>query len=416
MIINSIQWKKGLKIMRKSKKSIACLLSAAILLTLTSCNGTTEPAQTSGTSSDDAIPEPPATETMTGAESLTIDGVPLSDYVIVYAHAATTFKRQVERYDGTKHGQEYDFDHVTANTLQASIKERFGIELTVQSDSNDPAEHEILVGNTSREADDVFVSRNEDNYTVGMSEGSLCFLGGVYGTTYHSVDYFNEYLDKQTGAVDLASDFKLEGKHHLTVIGCIGDSITEGIGASDASVYGYPAALSRILWKDCVVIGYGCSGMTMRADTNWAYMSSSPYTSALRGAGNVDVFTIMLGTNDSRGDIVSSYGKDQEKFEEGFSKLISALHKKNSDARFILMNCPVYYGNETYGADYIVEWQSELYEKYSEEYDLSFFDMRSFSKENMPVEYFSDKLHPNDSGYVIMAEGIANMLKEYLGD
>lgn len=317
-------------------------------------------------------------------------------------------------YDGTKHGQEYDYDHVTANALQASIKERFGIELPVKSDSGSASAYEILVGNTSREADNVFVTSNLDSYSVGMSEGSLCFLGGAYGTTYHSVDYFNEYLDKQTGAVDLPSDFKLEGKHHLTVIGCIGDSITEGIGSSNASVYAYPVALSRILWKDCVVYNFGCSGMTMRSDTNWAYMSSNPYTRALREAKKVDVFTIMLGTNDSRGDIVGSYGKNQAKFEEGFSNLIGALHKKNGDARFILMNCPVYYGNETYGADYIVEWQGELYEKYSKEYDLSFFNMRAFSKKNMPVSYFGDKLHPNDLGYVIMGEGIANMLKEYL--
>lgn len=398
--------------MKNLPKTAACLLSAAMLLTMASCGGAGSSKETSGTVDPFSVPTAP--ETAIGAESLTLDGVPLSDYVIVYASVSARFVRQMERYDVVKHGQEYDFDHVTAVTLQASIKERFGIELAVQSDSKDPAAHEILVGNTSREADDVFVSSDEDSYTVGMSEGSLCFLGGAYGTTYHSVDYFNEYLDSQTGNVNLNQDFKLTGEHHLTVIGCIGDSITEGVGSSDASIYGYPAALSRILWKDCIVIGYGCSGMTMRADTNWAYMNSSPYTGALRNAGKVDVFTIMLGTNDSRGDIVSGYGKDQAKFEEGFSKLISALHKKNSKTRFILMNCPVYYGNETYGADYIVEWQSELYEKYSKEYDLSFFDMRTFSKENMPVDLFADKLHPNDEGYMIMAEGIGNMLKEYL--
>ncbi len=403
--------------MRNISKVTAALLAAALTLPITACDSTSKNSETSAQTTTSAITTTSADQPQnpTGTASLSIDGVPLSDYTIVYEAMSAAYKRNTSKYDALNHGQENDFNKVTALELQSALEQRYGVTLGVSGDNSAVSEHEILIGNTSRDADNAFASKDNDHYAVGVSGGSLCFVGGAYGTTYHSVDYFLNYLDENPGDVNLPADFKLEGKHHLTVVGCIGDSITEGIGSSN-TIYTYPEAMNRILWKDCVVINYGVSGMTMRKDTGgWAYMSTGKYTQAQRNASNVDVFTIMLGTNDSRGDIVNGYGKDQAKFEEGFSELLAGLSKRGKNCRYILMNCPAYYGNETYGADYIVEWQKELYEKYKETYDLSFFDMRAFSKKDMPSQYFGDLLHPNDSGYVIMAEGIANMLKEYLG-
>lgn len=406
--------------MRNIRTVTALLLAAAMILPITACgksdknpDTTAEPAESSAPTGTETSPD--QTEDPAKAGSLSINGVPLSEYTIVYAATTSGYKRNTSMYNALEHGQENDFNKVTAQELQSALAEKYGVTLSIATDSSAAGEHEILVGNTKRGADDVFASNKNDDYTVGMSDGSLCFVGGAYGTTYHSVEYFMNYLSENAGDVDLPADFKLEGKHHLTVIGCIGDSITEGIGSSN-SMYSYPEAMNRILWKDCVVLNYGVSGMTMRNDTGgWAYMATGRYSEAQRNAPNVDVFTIMLGTNDSRGDIVGGYGKDQAKFEKGFSDLLAGLSKRGKNARYILMNCPAYYGNESYGADYIVQWQGELYEKYKESYDLSFFDMRTFSKKNMPSKYFGDLLHPNDAGYVIMAEGIANMLKEYLG-
>lgn len=401
--------------MKRLRGLLPFLLVSAMILPVAGCGFDKGKTGESGSSATAAATAPEGTDNHAGASALTIGGRPLSDFTIVYAPTDSSFRRQTSRNNALAHGQENDFNKVTAERIQKELSRRFGVTLEINTDVSGKQGCEILVGDTKREADDAFVTADTDRYTVAMSGDSLCFIGGAYGTTYHSVDYFLSYLDQAAGDTDIPAGFKLEGRHHLTVIGCIGDSITEGVGSSNSAVYSYPEAMNRILWKDCVVINYGVSGMTMRNDTNAAYMSTGKYSQALRNASNVDVFTIMLGTNDSRGDIVSAYGKNQEQFEKGFSDLLAALHKRGRSARFILMNCPVYYGNETFGADYIVEWQSRLYEKYKDRYDLSFFDMRTFSEENMPVGCFGDRLHPNDAGYVIMAEGVANMLKEYLG-
>jgi lysophospholipase L1-like esterase len=370
------------------------------------------------TTTDSTIPEEVETS-VPAPESLSVCGVDLSNFTIVYAHAPVKFARTIKSYSSyinRENKQEYDYDYISALYLQSSIEECLGISLSVVSDSDaSETSNEILVGSTNRTADNFNLS-SDDDYTVAVSNGKLCLQGGTYGTTYHAVDYLIEYLEQIGGAIELDNSFQLSGQHHLTVIGCIGDSITDGIGSSNSEYLAYPADLSRILWRDCVVYNYGCSGMTMRNDTGgWAYMSSTPYQNALANAANIDVFTIMLGTNDSRGDIVNSYGQNQEAFSRSFKSLLTALRKKNSSLRFILMNCPAYYGNETYAADYILEWQSALYEKYKDSYDLSFFDMRAFTEENMPVSYYSDKLHPNDAGYCVMAIGIADMLTDYLG-
>ncbi len=345
----------------------------------------------------------------TTPKALTVGGRPLSDFSIVYAERGDP---ALPPY-ALSHGQEREFHKITAERLQRELERRTGVKLPVRSDASPAQACEILVGGAKREAADALAVGGTDFYTVAMSGDSLCFLGGACGTTYHSVDRFLEVLDGQDGDWEVPADFSLEGEYHLTVVGCIGDSITAGVGAADRS-NAYPDSLNRILWRDCVAVNYGCSGMTMRGDTWASYLQCEKYPEALRDCPGVDLFTVMLGTNDSRPDIVESYGVDREQFEKGFSDLLSALHERNADARFILMNCPVYYGDATYAADYILEWQAQLYEKYRERYDLSFYDMRSFSEANMPENCFGDLLHPNDAGYAVMAQGVADLLREYL--
>ena len=387
------------------KRVLPFLLAATLFLPAVGCAG--DGAVESGTETE---PESGDEGMPAAVKTLTIGGRPLSDFSIVYAESGIPKPSQF----AIKRGQESEFNKITAERLRQELEQRTGVRLSVRSDASPTQECEILVGGAKREAVDALVVEGTDRYTVAMSGDSLCFLGGAYGTTYHSVDRFLDYLDGQDGDWEIPADFWLEGEHHLTVVGCIGDSITFGVGTTDAA-NAYPAALNRILWRDCVVVNYGVGGMTMRGDTWASYLQCVKYTEALQDCPGVDVFTIMLGTNDSRPDIVESYGVDWEQFEKGFTDLLSSLQEKNANVRFILMNCPVYYGDSTYAADYILEWQERLYETYRETYALSFYDMRAFSEANMPETCFGDLLHPNDAGYAIMAQGVADMLREYLG-
>jgi len=89
-----------------------------------------------------------------------------------------------------------------------------------------------------------------------------------------------------------------------THVACVGDSITQGVGASSANT-NYPADLQGLLGPGVSVMNYGHSGATMLSTGDLPYQLQPEYTSAtsfVSGAGataTVDVI-IMLGTNDSK--------------------------------------------------------------------------------------------------------------------
>jgi lysophospholipase L1-like esterase len=90
-----------------------------------------------------------------------------------------------------------------------------------------------------------------------------------------------------------------------THVACVGDSITQGVGASSGKT-NYPADLQTLLGTNVRVMNYGHSGATLLSNGDLPYQKQSEYTSATDFVSNagtgatVDV-VIMLGTNDSKG-------------------------------------------------------------------------------------------------------------------
>lgn len=82
------------------------------------------------------------------------------------------------------------------------------------------------------------------------------------------------------------------------VVACVGDSITEGIGATRADQYSYPAQLQGLLGEGYAVHNYGASGMTLLAEGDYPYIRQERYAASL--ACPCDVVLLMLGTNDSK--------------------------------------------------------------------------------------------------------------------
>ncbi len=81
-------------------------------------------------------------------------------------------------------------------------------------------------------------------------------------------------------------------------VACIGDSITEGAGLSNAALESYPARLQRLLGTNHVVRNYGVSGRTLLKKGDFPYWKESSYAASRNWAP--DVVIIKLGTNDSK--------------------------------------------------------------------------------------------------------------------
>ena len=80
-------------------------------------------------------------------------------------------------------------------------------------------------------------------------------------------------------------------------ITCVGDSITDGIGASNGQNT-YPAQLQKILGDKYEVLNKGVSGTTVTNSDDRAYTKTSRYRESLNS--QPDIVIILLGTNDIR--------------------------------------------------------------------------------------------------------------------
>ena len=87
------------------------------------------------------------------------------------------------------------------------------------------------------------------------------------------------------------------------------------------------------------------------------------------------------------------------------------LKNANPEMSYVMMNCPVYGGNQQFGNETVRNLQRKLTaQMIGEGWNLEFFDMYNYSKNVITLRNFPDALHPGDKGYGIMANGIAEKI------
>ena len=105
------------------------------------------------------------------------------------------------------------------------------------------------------------------------------------------------------------------GKIRIT---CVGDSITDGIGASSGQNT-YPTQLQKILGDKYEVLNKGVSGTTVTNSDSRAYTKTSRYQESL--TSQPDIVIILLGTNDiTTKGINTDEGK--KIFKDDYAKLV----------------------------------------------------------------------------------------------
>lgn len=374
--------------------------------TVSSPEGTLEGSQSVGSSEISQPEEPP--EKLT---SWQIGENDISQYTIIYAQSEFYNRARIAQY--RPYFPVFNFNEETANRLADLIYNYAGVRLEVKMDkSTAVTEKEILVGMTNR-AQTQALTFAEDSYQLTVQDGKLIVCGDVYGTTWHSLDALErlicEELSDFSTAFSMKEGYCYQGQHHMIRIGCIGDSITAGVGSTDSNYFAYPAQLARYLWKDALVINYGNSGKTMRNDLADAYNKTNEYRACLDNAGHLDIITIMLGTNDSNRDRSWS-AADDTSFNQSCESLVKAMYNKNENLRFVLCTCPTYFGADGFASARVVSLVKNLVPKLQEqEYTVDLFDMRSVTSGMKSL--YPDTLHPNNQGHMEMANAFAASLQ-----
>ena len=409
----------------KHTKRFAALIAALIaLVMLAACAAVPSGNDPDDGTDDQAKPVETA--------KLTIAGNDISLYTIVYADHSYSNIARVNRIIYT----EYDFYKIIAGEIRDSIEQLTGVRLSTARDSKtEEGQYEILVGPTNRSESSTYTTRMSVYKYHNQVKNTKLIVGGGYdatsfvkslkktycwAATHHAWDFVAEYITGQMNQgiaeIDLSADFKQSGTLDLTTVACIGDSITEGWASSNMDVCSYPAALQRTLWQDYIVFNYGASGKTMRDDLADHYVNTGFYNAAVDGAEEFDIVLIMLGTNDSDRD--PNFSKDDDKmYNDSALGLAKALTKKNDHIKFVIMNCPVYYGGGNSGSKHVRDLQAKLPALFEENgYDCSFFDMYTFTKDELTKTRFPDSLHPNDEGYSMMGVKLAEVIPQIIAE
>ncbi|MBQ2734006.1 MAG: hypothetical protein IJF74_07595 [Clostridia bacterium] len=198
-------------------------------------------------------------------------------------------------------------------------------------------------------------------------------------------------------------------KGPLTVV-CVGDSITEGVGASNKALYAYPAQLQKLLGDNYKVVNCGKSKATALGsyskywNTNGIYYNTTAqYKGAL--ASDPDIVLIMLGTNDAK-HVTGSVAESVDQFYTALKELGETFAALESKPKIYIMASPYRFEDSVRKAN----MDSAIYptqKKLADDMGWEFIDLFNVTKSAMKTKKIhSDNLHFNDDGYAVIAEAI----------
>ena len=193
-------------------------------------------------------------------------------------------------------------------------------------------------------------------------------------------------------------------------IAFVGDSLTEGVGASNRKTYSYPAQLSRLIDTNKYVVGnFGKGGAylldfknpyNVKTTEALSYRNTEEYKESK--SFNADVVVIMLGVNDIRSMSAPAAWDDvkaalislaREYAEmETVQRVYIATSIRISNAAAIAQGCdgPL----------------QELQREVADELGYDLIDMYSMTREymNAMLPQTADRVHPDDALYAEMAK------------
>ncbi len=184
-------------------------------------------------------------------------------------------------------------------------------------------------------------------------------------------------------------------------LACIGDSITQGAGATKGM--SYPAQLQNLLGDGWEVGNFGVSGRTLMRSGDFPYWKEAAYQQSL--AYNPDVVVIMLGTNDTKPQ--NWIHKDQ--FENDYRGLVRTFQQLKSKPRIFLCRAVPVPAPGNFGINEAgIQEQIPIVDRLALELKAGIIDMHAALAGNPAL--LPDRVHPNTEGAGEMAKAAFKVL------
>ena len=195
-----------------------------------------------------------------------------------------------------------------------------------------------------------------------------------------------------------------------THVACVGDSITQGVGASSGNT-SYPADLQALFGSSVQVKNFGHSGATMLSVGDLPYQQQSEYASATTfvsgaGSGSIVDVVIMLGTNDSKPyNWTVGTSTRAEQFRTDCAAMVDHFAQIPTHPLVYLALPPHAYAN-SYQIDGTVIHDQILpiLREVATAKGIPIVDVDAPTTGH--PELFPDGVHPNDAGHKILAQTI----------
>ena len=186
------------------------------------------------------------------------------------------------------------------------------------------------------------------------------------------------------------------------IVACVGDSITQGVGAERGQ--SWPAQAQRTLGEKWQVQNFGLSGTTLMNSGNKPYQKSKQFKAAL--SSNPDIVVIMLGTNDTKPANWRNSAKD---YEVDYRDLISDFEKLPSKPKIYLCLPPYIAKEGRWGInnqDTLA--QIPMIKKIAKDLKLEVIDV--YAALEGQDDLIPDTVHPNTGGAALIAKAVAASL------
>lgn len=186
------------------------------------------------------------------------------------------------------------------------------------------------------------------------------------------------------------------------VLACVGDSITQGVGAERGQ--SWPAQAQKILGKKWRVQNFGLSGTTLMNSGNKPYQKSQQFKDAL--SSNPDVVVIMLGTNDTK---PANWRHSAKDYEADYRDLISDFQKLASKPRIYLCLPPYIAKKGRWGINNEdTKMQIPIIKKIAKNLKLEFINV--YAALEGQDHLIPDTVHPNTGGAALIAKVVTTSL------
>ena len=188
-------------------------------------------------------------------------------------------------------------------------------------------------------------------------------------------------------------------------VACIGDSITYGENIPDREHDSYPASLQTILGEKYDVRNFGISARTVLRKGDFPYFNE-PFFREARDF-QPEIVIIKLGTNDSK----PQNWQYKDDFRQDLSDLVDSFRMVTPSPEIYLCRpVPVYEDRWGIREGVITEEIVPIIEAVAAEKNIEVIDLHTPLSNHEAL--FPDKVHPNAEGARLMAETIAETIRQ----